>query len=211
MIGFRLEVQRAALVITDPQVDFLSPQGTAWPLVAESVERNHTVENIERLLKAAKRAHMAVAVSPHYYYPSDHRWGFGGPLEALMERVGVPPLVDDSAHHRADILPLFRPYFLDGRTLMASPHRACGPDRDDLATQLRRSGVDQIILAGMLANLCLESHLRVLLERGFAVAVVQDATAAAALENGDGYQAALVNFHYIADAVWTTAEAVRQM
>ena len=33
----------------------------------------------------------------------------------------------------------------------------------------------------MSANLCLESHLRTLLERGFEVAVVQDATAAATL------------------------------
>ena len=56
-----------------------------------------------------------------------------------------------------------------------------------------------------------ESHLRALLEQDFAVAVVQDVTAAAALHDGDGYQPALVNVHYIADAVWTTADAVRQM
>ncbi len=67
MAGFRLEIPRAALVITDPQVDFLSPRGLAWRLVGESVERNHTVQNIERLLQAAKRASMAVAISPHYY------------------------------------------------------------------------------------------------------------------------------------------------
>ena len=90
MTGFRLEM-----------VDFLSPQGMAWGLVGQSVERNHTVENIERLLKAATRANIA------------------------------------------------------------SAHRAYGPDRDDLATRLRRSRV--------------------------------------------------VNFRYIADALWSTDEAVRQM
>jgi hypothetical protein len=43
------------------------------------------------------------------------------------------------------------------------------------------------------------------------VAVVEDATAAAALDDGDGYQAALVDFRYIADALWSTDEAVRQI
>ena len=83
-----------------------------------------------------------------------------------------------------------------------------GPETNDLVLQLRKRGIDQVILAGMSANLCVESHLRELLEQGFEVAVVQDATAAAKLPEGDGYQAALVNFRYMANAVWTTGEAV---
>ena len=65
-----------------------------------------------------------------------------------------------------------------------------------------------MILGGMSANLCTESHMRDLLERGFEVAVVKDATAAAIVEEGDGYQAALVNFRFMANTVWTTEEAV---
>jgi biuret amidohydrolase len=40
------------------------------------------------------------------------------------------------------------------------------------------------------------------------VAVVKDATAAAKVEEGDGYQTALVNFRFLANTVWTTAQAV---
>ena len=36
--------------------------------------------------------------------------------------------------------------------------------------------IDQVILAGMSANLCVESHMRELLEMGFEVAVIKDAT-----------------------------------
>jgi nicotinamidase-related amidase len=72
-------------------------------------------------------------------------------------------------------------------------------------------GKDNVILAGMSANLCTEAHMRELLERGFEVAVVKDATAAAILPEGDGYAAALVNFRYMANAVWTTEEAVKAM
>jgi nicotinamidase-related amidase len=63
----------------------------------------------------------------------------------------------------------------------------------------------------MSANLCTESHMRELLEDGFEVAVVRDATAAAMLPEGDGYLAALINFRYMANAVWTTEEAVAQI
>ena len=53
--------------------------------------------------------------------------------------------------------------------------------------------------------------MRELLEQGFEVAVVTDATAAAKIEEGDGYAAALVNFRFIANATWTTAEAVEMI
>jgi nicotinamidase-related amidase len=59
----------------------------------------------------------------------------------------------------------------------------------------------------MSANLCVESHLRALLEEGFEVAVVKDATAAAQAPGLDGYQAALVNYRFLASTIWTTDQA----
>ena len=54
--------------------------------------------------------------------------------------------------------------------------------------------------------------MRALLEQGFEVAVVKDATAGARHPDlGDGHQAALINFGYIANAVLTTDEAVKAM
>jgi nicotinamidase-related amidase len=49
------------------------------------------------------------------------------------------------------------------------------------------------------------------LEQGFEVAVVKDATAGAMVPEGDGYLAAIINFRYIANAVWTTDEAVKRI
>ena len=95
---------------------------------------------------------------------------------------------------------------------MCSPHKVYGPEQNDLVLQLRKRGVSEVVLAGMSANLCIESHLRELLEQGFEVAVVSDATAAAQHpELGDGYAAALTNFRYIAGAVLTTEETVRAL
>ena len=211
--GFELNVKRAALVVTDPQIDFLSPKGVTWGVVGKSVERNNTVANIERLFKAAKAADMTVAVSPHYYYPTDHGWRFGGPLEKLMHKIGMFDRkgalnLDGFEGSGADFMPQYKPYIEDGKTVVASPHKVYGPENNDLVLQLRKRRVDQVVLAGMSANLCTEAHMRELLELGFEVAVVRDATAAAMLPEGDGYLAALINFRYMANALWSTDEAV---
>jgi len=54
--------------------------------------------------------------------------------------------------------------------------------------------------------------MRELLEQGFDVTVVKDATAAAQHPQlGDGYKAALVNFGFMANAVLSTDEVVKVM
>ena len=70
--------ENTALVITDPQNDFLSPDGATWGMVGDSVTANNTVENIESLFKVAKEYDVPVFISPHYYYPTDHGWRFEG-------------------------------------------------------------------------------------------------------------------------------------
>ncbi len=211
-----LDLARTALVVTDPQIDFLSPKGVTWGVVGKSVERNNTVANIGRLFKAAKAAGITVAISPHYYYPFDHGWKFGGPLEKLMHKIGMfdrpsAYTMEGFEGSGADFMPEYKPYIHDGKTIIASPHKVYGPENNDLILQLRKQRVDQVILAGMSANLCTEAHMRELLERGFEVAVVRDATAAAMLPEGDGYLAALINFRYMANALWSTDEAVARL
>lgn len=106
----------------------------------------------------------------------------------------------------------YKSFIEDGKTVVVSPHKIWGPQTNDLVLQLRKRGIGKIILAGMLANLCVESHLRELLEQGFEVAVVKDATAAPRHpEKGDGYKAAVINFGFLANAVLTTDEAVKAM
>ena len=66
-----------ALVVSDPQNDVLSESGISWELVGDSVQENHTVENLERLFTAAKQLGYGVFISPHYLYPHDQAWQFG--------------------------------------------------------------------------------------------------------------------------------------
>jgi nicotinamidase-related amidase len=203
--------ERTAIVITDPQNDFLSPEGVTWGVVGKSVTENNTVANIETLFKVAKKNDIPVFISPHYYYPTDKGWKFEGALEVLMHNIGMfdrkgPLSLEGFKGSGADWLDLYKPYIEDGKTVVSSPHKVYGPENNDLVLQLRKRGIDKVILAGMSANLCTEAHMRELIEQGFEVAVVKDATAAAIIPEGNGYEAALVNFRFIASAVWTTGE-----
>jgi nicotinamidase-related amidase len=209
--------QDTAVVIIDPQIDVLSPAGKNWDAVGASVTENKTVAHLLDILVAAKAADYPVFISPHYFYPTDHTWLFNGPLESDEFRTNTfartgPLTLEGFEGSGADWLDEFKPYIDDGKTIVASPHKVWSPQSNDLILQLRKRRIAKVILCGMLANMCVESHLRDLLENGFEVAVVRDATAGPRHPvRGDGYQAALINYAFLAHAVVATAEVVAAM
>jgi len=214
--GFEITKGNTALLVTDPQNDFLSPDGVAWGVVGASVQANGTIEHIEQLFATASETGMPVFVSPHYYFPHDHGWQFEGTLELLMHNIGMfdrPSSLNttDFEGSGADWLAQYKPYINDSKTVVTSPHKVFGPETNDLVLQMRKQGIDKVIIAGMSANLCTESHMRELQEQGFEVMVVSDATAAAQLPGLDGYAAAMTNFRMIASDVADTATVTAAM
>jgi nicotinamidase-related amidase len=155
-----MKIQRedTSIVFTDPQNEVLSDKGLAWPLVRESLQENNTIENMERIFKAAKAHGFEVFISPHYFYPTDKGWKFNGPLESdeaisgMFARKGVLNL-DGLEGSGADWLERFKPYIQDGKTIVVAPHRVFGPETNDLVLQLRKRKISKIILGGMLANM----------------------------------------------------------
>lgn len=213
---FKWDASRTAMVVIDPQIDFMSAKGASWAIFGESVTEQKLVPHLLQLFAATKRAGIAVAISPHYYYPHDHKWKFQGPAEIVQHKLGMfdrhgALTLDGFRGSGADFMPEFKQYIEDGETLIASPHKLYGPQSNDLMLQLRKQGIDKIILTGMASNLCVESHLREFIERGFEVVVVRDAVAGPKLPDGDGYSSALVNFRYIANAVMTTDEVLKRI
>lgn len=206
-----------AIVVTDPENDVLQTDGLTWGLVGPTIQQNHVVENLERLMRVGKERGYRLFISPHYYFPSDDSWRFGGNIETMMHdikmfaRAGQLSL-DGFAGSGADWLAELAPSINDSATVVASPHKVYGPASNDLVLQLRKNNVSKVILAGMLANLCVESHMRDLIEQGFQVAVVTDAVAAPNHPQwGDGNAAAAINFRFIANATMTTDEALDAM
>lgn len=214
-----MEIQNrtTALVFIDPQNDVLSPNGANWDVLKDSVTENRTVENMISLFETAKKNGYEVFISPHYFYPQDSGWKFNGPLETsefashTFARAGQLELTGFE-NSGADWLQEFKQFINDGKTIVASPHKVFGPQTNDLVLQLRKRSISKIILGGMLANMCVESHLREFLEQGFEIAIVKDAVAGPRHPIlGDGYQAALINYQYLAHAVLSTNETIKLM
>nr|WP_285656134.1 cysteine hydrolase [Muricauda sp. NBRC 101325] len=208
--GFKVD-GTTAIVITDPQNDFLSPDGVTWGVIGESVTKNRTVENLETLFQLAEANGIKVFISPHYYYEHDHRWKFEGALEKLMHDIKMFDRGDQLNKKGfegsgADWLPRYKKYIEKEFVTVVGPHKVYGPEQNDLSLQLRKQKIDKIVLAGMSGNLCVESHLRELLEDGFEVAVVVDATASAVVPGYDGNVAAEINYRFVASHVYTTKE-----
>lgn len=213
--GFTID-DRTAIVITDPQIDFLSPDGVTWGVVGKSVEANGTVENIEKLFAAASDKGMLVFISPHYYYPHDYSWKFQGALEVLMHNIKMfdrsgPLQTDGFENSGADWMPQYKKYIEKENVIVVGPHKVYGPETNDLVLQLRKRGIDKVVLAGMSANLCVESHMRELLESGFEVSVVTNATAGAILPDMNAYEAALINFRMMSSHLFTTDELISSL
>ena len=122
-----MDIRKAdtAVVFIDPQNDVLSEKGANWGTVGASVTENRTVENMERIFKAAKANEYEVFISPHYFYPTDNSWKFNGPLEAdefatgTFARQGALDLSGFEGSG-ADWMPEFKAYIDDGKTVVVS-------------------------------------------------------------------------------------------
>jgi nicotinamidase-related amidase len=178
---------------------------------------HNTVENIGRLFIAARDLGYLVFISPHYYYDYDQEWEIQGTLEKVMHDIDMFDRVDPLSLEGfegsgADWLEIYKEYIAGDNVIVVSPHKIYGPEQNDLALQMRKRHIDRVVLAGMSANLCVEAHMRELIEDGFEVSVVSDATAGAIIPGlGDGYESAMTNFRYIASAVVNTTEAITAM
>ncbi|HEY0634704.1 MAG TPA: isochorismatase family cysteine hydrolase [Gammaproteobacteria bacterium] len=208
-----LDKAHTVVLITDPQNDFLREDGKLYKLLADNLKQLGTVDNIDRLMKGAKKNGLTLAVDPLVYTALDSHWTHAGALQRQlldMKALHRTSLNDPNGFENsgADFYDRYKPYIYDGKTIVVAPHKLYGPESNDLIYQLRSRGIDTVILGGMVANLCVDSHMRALMENGFRVFVVKDAVAA---PGADAYQAALVNYGMIANGVLTTAEAVKAM
>lgn len=213
--GFKFD-NTTAIVITDPQNDFLSEKGVAWGAVGENVKANGTIENLRKLFEIAAQKNILVFVSPHYYYEHDHQWKFEGVLEKLMHNIKMfdrkgALTTEGFEGSGADWLAPYKQYINGKNVIVSSPHKVYGPENNDLALQLRKRGINKVVIAGMSGNLCVEAHLRGLLEEGFETAVVSDATASAILPGLNGYEASLVNFTMLSSKVFKTNEFIAEV
>ena len=215
----QIDKTRTALMLADMQNEFLEEknEGTYYALVEDALKKRNVIANLEQLLKTAQDLGYFIVHSPHWYYPTDGQWVVpAGAIGDYLRSIGFcgrKDPVDLEGFHksRADYYEPFKKYLMDGHTCNTSPHKHFGCEANDVIKQLRMRKVEKVIMAGPVANICLESHMRDIIEAGIEVAMVRDAVAAGVNDEGDGYAAAMVNWRFMANAVWTTDETVKKM
>lgn len=215
----QIDKTHTALMLADMQNEFLEEkkEGTYYALIEDALKKRNVIANLEQLLKTAQDLGYFIVHSTHWYYPTDGQWVVpAGAIGDYLRSIGFcgrKDPVDLEGFHksRADYYEPFKKYLMDGHTCNTSPHKHFGCEANDVIKQLRMRKVEKVIMAGPVANICLESHMRDIIEAGIEVAMVRDAVAAGVNDEGDGYAAAMVNWRFMANAVWTTDETVKKM
>lgn len=198
-----LDLSKTAMLVVDPQNDFLSEKSPAWGLVGALVTKNKVVEKEVTLKELAKKVGIPVFYSTHMYTDQDYKnWKSLNGIDKIMFKIKMFKEGTWGHDYHPDLKP-------DSNTIVLNPHKGLSNFwSGDVAIQLRQYGVETIILYGMSANLCIESHARDAIENGFDVIIIADATAAA---GEAAYQAALTNFEFLAHEVVTTEQIIKRL
>jgi nicotinamidase-related amidase len=202
----KLDLSTTALFVTDPQNDFLSEKSPAWGLVGPTVIRNKVVEKEKMLKELGKELGVPLFYSTHMYTPKDfENWPKAKSFNGI-DKVMFDNHMFAQGEWGHEFHPDLKP---DSNTIVMNPHKGLSNFwTGDAAIQLRMYGIKTIIMYGMSANMCVESHARDAIENGFEVIIIADAVGAA----GDAaYEAALTNYEFLAMEVVTTNQIVKRL
>jgi nicotinamidase-related amidase len=198
-----IDLSKTALFVTDPQNDFLSEGSPAWELVGPTVIKHQVVEKEKALKALAKEIGIPVFYSTHMYTPQDFaNWKSLNGIDKIMFDLKMFAQGTWGHEIHPELLP-------DSNTIVMNPHKGLSNFwSGDAAIQLRQYGIETLIMYGMSANMCIESHARDAIENGFDLIIVADATAAA----GDAaYEAALTNYEFLAHEVVTASQITKRL
>jgi len=194
-----------ALLVIDPYNDFISEGGKIWLRIKAVAEANGCVPNMLRVLEAARAAKLRVFYAMHHRYrPGDYEtWKYVAPIQRAAWKNKSFAYGTWGGEFRAEFVP--KP-----GEIVASEHWcSSGFANTDLDLQLKKHGIHQLIVIGLIAHTCIEATVRYAAELGYDVTVVRDATADysdemmhAALDiNLPNYASAIVNTNEVVDLI----------
>jgi nicotinamidase-related amidase len=185
------------------EVDSLDPTAVLWDKLGDMVAENDVVGKLASVQDAAREGDVPVFYSPHAYTDDEFEtWEDLNIIDRLMFDTRMYDVDGEGSDFPSELEP-------DDNTFVLSPHKhMSGFWANDIQAQLTKRGIDTIVLAGMFANLCVESHLRDAVENGYEVLVVTDATGALGPEM---LEAARTNFEMIAHETAETDDVTARL
>jgi nicotinamidase-related amidase len=191
-----------ALLVVDPYNDFISEGGKAWPRIKAVAEANNCVSHMLEVLNAAREAKLRIFYAMHHRYrPGDYEtWKYVAPIQSAAWQHKTFEYGTWGGEFRAEFAPA------PGEIVAQEHWCSSGFANTDLDLQLKKCGIHQLIVVGLIAHTCIEATVRYAAELGYEVTVVKDATADYSEEM---MHAALdLNIPNYARAILSTAEIV---
>jgi ureidoacrylate peracid hydrolase len=205
MTNLKFDKEITALLVIDPYNDFISEGGKVWDRLKTVAEANHCVPHMLQVLTAARKAEIRVFYALHHRYrKGDYEtWKYIAPIQkaAWMRKTF------ENGTWGGEIRREFEPQ--PGEIVAQEHWGSSGFANTDLDLQLKKHGMHQLIIMGLIAHTCVESTVRYAAENGYEVTVVKDAVADYSDE--EMHAALDINIPNYANAVVTTNEVVESM
>lgn len=194
-----------ALLVVDPYNDFISEGGKIWDRIKGVAEANHCVPNMLQVLNAARQAQLRVFYALHHRYRAgDYEdWKYIVPIQ----KAAWAHKSFEAGTWGGEIRTGFEPR--PGEIVATEHWCSSGFANTDLDLQLKKQGIHQLIIIGLIAHTCIEATVRFAAELGYDVTVVKDATAD---YSDEAMHAALdINMPNYANAIVSTAEIIESL
>jgi nicotinamidase-related amidase len=202
MTTLKFEKEITALLVIDPYNDFISEGGKIWNRLKAVAETNGCVPHMLQVLNGARRAELRIFYALHHRYrQGDYgTWKYIAPIQkaAWLHKTF------ENGTWGGEIRSEFTP---QAGEIVAQEHWcSSGFANTDLDLQLKKHGIQKLIIIGLIAHTCVEATVRYAAELGYEVTMVKDATAD--YSNEEMHAALDVNIPNYASAIVTTAEVV---
>jgi nicotinamidase-related amidase len=190
------------LLIVDPYNDFISEGGKVWDRLKGVAEANGCVPHMMQVLNAARESHISVFYALHRRYrPGDYEtWKYIAPIQ----RGAWSRKTFEYGTWGGEVRREFEPK--PGEVVALEHWCSSGFANTDLDLQLKKRGIHQLVVIGLIAHTCVEATVRYAAELGYEVTAVKDATAS--YSDVEMHAALEVNIPNYASAIVGTEEIV---
>lgn len=188
-MSFKVPADRTAIVLIEPQNDFLSPGGTMYTYIKDQLEKRNVIANLKNLLDQARGKVKIFYVPFHPFEKGFPELKEGGPgreglrgIEIDMEAdwgTGAwlkgtpgPEIVDELKPQPGDII-------VEGKKTLDAFHSTA------LDYLLRANEIEYVAFAGFHTNWCVESSARSAYDKAYRVIVLSDCTGTDTQEEQD--------------------------
>jgi nicotinamidase-related amidase len=177
----KLQAEKTAIVLIEPQNDFLSEGGTMYQYIKEQLKERNVIKNLQRLLKGARGKAKIFYIPFQAFKPGFPELKPGGPgteglrgLEmemeadwgtgAWLEGTPGPEIIKELTPEEGDIV-------IRGKLTLDAFHSTA------INYLLRANEIENVAIVGFHTNWCVESTARSAYDNGFRVIVISDCTA----------------------------------